>query len=186
MNIKKILTTLAITLVAAGAFASDQSGKPGTTPNQPGPQMPIPFKLKKVWPNPSPSAPGYTFKILVEADKSNVAAPCSMSVSLDGGAFAPLGTADNFTFFSPSSNYHFDTIGDHYIKVKADPGSNCTGEVTGVVNIPPQCPKNWTGTANADGTIACHPLIPGNHPVCPPKTEFFQTICSMGCKQIIY
>jgi hypothetical protein len=55
-----------------------------------------------------------------------------------------------------------------------------------VVNMTNPCPAGWHKTSGSAGSaFTCAPNKPA--PVqCPPKTQYFDSGCSVGCSAIIY
>lgn len=57
-----------------------------------------------------------------------------------------------------------------------------------VIQIQPHCPDGWSivpGSSDGSGGYTCKPKKPVA-PQCPPKHEWFDDGCTVGCKRVIY
>lgn len=132
-------------------------------------------------------------------------APCNMAVSIDGGVmWSPLGDATVFPFYgAPGGVYAtFKNPGNYTIKVQGTqkPGAVCDGSASVNVKVEPAltvnpaavavalspCPAGWHGSAQPSGAFTCKPNKPATKIQCPPKTQYFETDCEIGCQQVIY
>ena len=192
---KKLVLSFALSLAAIGAFAA------------------TPGKITGIKVIPASPKPKEAFKVEIEG-VSPVGGPCSITILFPGKAQTQLGLANSFPYtsdpeFTSAGWLRFDTPGNYQIQVKAGTGvnNNCTGSAS--VNVivqnpppPPQpvivganpnvnllgnpCPSGWTGKQTASGEIDCHPVKPTTKLVCPPKTEYYETQCEVGCRKVIY
>lgn len=187
---KKYLVAAALTLVAAGAFADTPGKITG---------------IKAIPANPKPKE---AFKVEVEG-VSPVGKPCSITILFPGKAQTQLGVTNSFPYtsdpdFTSAGWLMFDTPGNYTITVKAGSGinNNCTGEAQVNVKVqapaPPvvvsanpnmtfsqnPCTGGWVVTQQGSG-FECHPPKPAKMQ-CPPKTEYYETECEVGCRRVIY
>lgn len=109
-----------------------------------------------------------------------------------------------FKFGGPNAAYVYGKAGTYTFTVKGDStaiNAKCGGEakvtvkVGGTVMIKPgigfgfgpnPCPAGWRkkdGTAG--GAYTCVPNKPPKQQ-CPPKHEWFESECAVGCRQLIY
>jgi hypothetical protein len=101
----------------------------------------------------------------------------------------------------------YNNVGTYTVKVYPSPGPNnkCTGSAQttvkvanptpnnasiglkgGVAVLANPCPQGWYKVSgDANGAFTCKPNKPAPMQ-CPPKHQWVETECSVGCQQIIY
>lgn len=132
----------------------------------------------------------------------------------DGTPQSLMGHPTSFPFTFGGQGYPlfvYNNPGTYTIKVYPDPyqkDAKCTGsgQVTIKVSNPPPapgvqinkgfvtaalgpdpCPQGWHKTqGSADGPFQCAPNKPTQKIQCPPKTQYFETECAIGCQQMLY
>lgn len=76
------------------------------------------------------------------------------------------------------------------IKVEAPPPKPIGGfqmPGSGVMTMGDPCPQGWHKTSGSAGSaFTCAPKKPIQKIQCPPKTQYVETDCMVGCQQIIY
>lgn len=109
-----------------------------------------------------------------------------------------------FKFGGPNAAYVYGKAGTYTFSVKGDPtapNAKCGGQATVTVKVggpatislthsiavgQNPCPAGWhkkDGTAG--GAYTCVPNKPPKQQ-CPPKHEWFESECAVGCRQLIY
>jgi hypothetical protein len=127
----------------------------------------------------------------------------------DGTAQSQVGFADFPLTFGgqPYPLYVYSQPGTYTVKVLPSNGPNdavCTGSAQTTVKVSAPlavgtikpgivvlganpCPPNWHKVSgSADGAFTCKPNKPATKIQCPPKTQYVETDCEVGCQQIIY
>jgi hypothetical protein len=192
MRKKNILIVFFAVLVTMGnnAFAADGNiTGVSVTPANPKPGEPITVKVTGT------ITPGKTCQILF--------------LKGDG---TPQSLGKNATSFpatfggDPYPLWIYNNPGTYTVKVypSAGPSNNCTGSAQTTVKVsnptPPTagintgvvvamtnpCPQGWHKVSGqANGAFTCKPNKPA--PIqCPPKHQYFETECAVGCQQVIY
>jgi hypothetical protein len=156
--------------------------------------------------NPKPGEP-ITVKVT-----GNVAAGKSCQLFFLKGDGTPWSLGGNATSFpysfggDPYPLWIYSTPGTYTVQVKTTvgPGNNCTGTVQttikvanpapsnlgigikpGIALLNP-CPQGWHKVSgSADGAFTCKPNKPAPMQ-CPPKHQWFESECAVGCQQVIY
>jgi hypothetical protein len=194
MSMKKLASFvfLTATLLAADAFAAE-----GT--------------ITSVTTDPVKPKPGEAFKLTVNGINPGPAG-CTMDIIFPGKPLSRLGTAYSFPYnsspdFTSAGWLMFPNPGTYQIKIVGSKtaDSNCQGSATVTVKVDAPaingvalsaaagmgitgspCPSGWHGAAQASGAVNCTPNKPATKMTCPPKTQYFETECAVGCQQIIY
>jgi hypothetical protein len=75
------------------------------------------------------------------------------------------------------------------IKVETPPKTIGNIQMPGaaVISMGDPCPQGWHKTSGSAGNaFTCAPKKPIQKIQCPPKTQYFETECAIGCQQMIY
>jgi hypothetical protein len=188
-KVSSICLGVLLTLATMGAFAVDGTITGVTvTPVNPKPGEPITVKVT-----------------------GNVAAGKSCQLFFLKGDGTPWSLGGNATSFpysfggAPYPLWVYNSPGTYTVQVKTTvgPGNNCTGNVQttvkvsnpvgnlpigkiGAIALQNPCPQGWHKVSgNADGAFTCKPNKPAPMQ-CPPKHQWFESECAVGCQQVIY
>jgi hypothetical protein len=155
----------------------------------------------------TPANPNVNQALSIKVTGTNTTGkPCRvLFLKGDGQPWSLAGnpTSFPFTFGGPYPAYVYGKAGTYTFTVKGDPtapNAKCGGEAkvtvkvgtTVVINpgsigmMPNPCPAGWhkkDGTAS--GAYTCVPNKPPKQQ-CPPKHEWFESDCAVGCRQLIY
>jgi len=152
----------------------------------------------------SPTSPrtGQKFKITVYGQGTGTT---QILYSRDGGSPQPLMGLSSFPKTAEVNG--FSTAGNHTIKVWSTTSSGhpvkCSGQAQRTINVTPSlrpgaikggfgsassCPNGWYVVPGSQegGAFVCKPKKPYPKIKCPPKHQYFETDCTVGCKKLIY
>jgi hypothetical protein len=190
-KIQSICLGTLLTLVAAGAFAADGHITGVTvTPANPKPGEAITVKVT------GSVNPGKSCQIIFlkgDGTPQSLGTNANSFPASFGGQAYPLYVYNNPGTYTvkvyPSKTASGDCTGSAQTTVKvSNPvpvGAPSIGINPGMVLTNP-CPQGWHKVSgNAGGAFTCKPNKPAPMQ-CPPKHQWVESECSVGCQQIIY
>lgn len=189
-NTLRILFAALLAVVGANAFAADGNITGVTvTPSNPKPGDPITIKVTGT------VKPGKSCQIIFlkgDGTPQSLGDNANSFPATFGGDPYPLwiyknpGTYTVKVFASPTVSGNCTGSAQTTVKVSNPTPTNLTlGVKPGMVLANP-CPQGWHKVSgNADGAFSCKPNKPA--PIqCPPKHQYFESDCAVGCQQVIY
>jgi len=189
-NTLRIFFVTIMTLATVGAHADIVITGVSVTPANPKPGEPIKITVT----GSGTMAAGKTCQILfLKGDgtpQSLGANAPSVPVSFGGDPY-PLWIYNNPGTYTvkvyPSSGVNNKCTGSAQTTVKvSNPINPSIGIKPGVMAMTNPCPQGWHKVSgSADGAFTCKPNKPAPMQ-CPPKHQWFENECAVGCQQIIY